>query len=97
MRISQGNLPATTTHKGKTSTMLGHSVQKIDNREIFRALFQNPNGIDPSAGNYEFMLSLTECYDHCVSLVGLVESNREWKHAYQQQQLRDSIHKVLKS
>mmetsp|Transcript_23721 Transcript_23721/g.33981 ORF Transcript_23721/g.33981 Transcript_23721/m.33981 type:complete len:478 (-) Transcript_23721:192-1625(-) len=96
-RVSLGKIPHNKTHNGRISTIFGHTVEKIDNRATFRALFQNPNGIDPSAGNYQFLLSLSECYNQCVSLIGLSETNREWKHIHQQKQLRDALHKVWKS
>ena len=96
-RLSHGDIPTNKIHNGKTSTIFGHSVEPINNRETFRALFQNPNGINPSEGNYQFLFSLTECYNNCVSLLGLAETNREWKHAHQQRQLREAMHKVWTS
>mmetsp|Transcript_16534 Transcript_16534/g.23565 ORF Transcript_16534/g.23565 Transcript_16534/m.23565 type:complete len:716 (+) Transcript_16534:576-2723(+) len=97
-RSTQGEIPTSNKHNGVTSTIFGHSVEKIDNQTTFRALFQNPNGINPQAGNHSFLFSLTECYNHCVALIlGLAETNREWKHYEQQKQLREAMHKIWKS
>ena len=58
-RETQGEIPTSSTSKGNISTIFGHSVEKIDNRSTFRAIFQNPNGINPHESNYSFLLSLT--------------------------------------
>ena len=88
-RESQGSIPLYTKREERTSTLFGHAVEEIDNRTIFRALFQNPNGINPYPGNYSFQLSLQECYDNCISLIGLVETNRAWEKPDQQRQLKE--------
>mmetsp|Transcript_7001 Transcript_7001/g.10195 ORF Transcript_7001/g.10195 Transcript_7001/m.10195 type:complete len:653 (+) Transcript_7001:1286-3244(+) len=93
-RMTQGELPTYTTQNGETSTTFGHTVETIDNRTTFRAIFQNPNGINPSPGNYQFTLSLKECYDNCISLIGLSETNREWQKPEQQKQLKEAMHKT---
>jgi hypothetical protein len=92
-RETQGTIPNNTVKDGKSSTLYGHTVVNIDNRSTFRALFQNPNGINPHPGNYELALSLTECYDNCIALIGLAETNRAWEKPEQQKQLREAIHK----
>lgn len=76
-RGTQGVIPMIINDKGITSSTFGHTVASIDNRSTFRVVFQNPNGIDPSEGNYSFLLSLSECYNQCVSLIGWAETNRE--------------------
>ena len=93
-RRTQGEIPTFTVQEGQTSTLYGHSIEAIDNRETFRAIYQNPNGINPHSGNYQFALSLQECYDNCAAIIGLVETNREWKKQEQQRQLKEAIHKV---
>jgi hypothetical protein len=90
-RMTQGEFPTYTTQNGETSTTFGHTVETIDTRNTFRAIFQNPNGINPSPGNYQFALSLKECYDNCISLIGLSESNREWQKPEQQKQLKEAM------
>lgn len=92
-RKTQGEIPIYTIRDGKTSTIFGHTIETIDNRETFRAIFQNPNGINPHSGNYKFALSLQECHDHCAGIIGLVETNREWKKQEQQRQLKEAVHK----
>ena len=96
-RSTQGTIPSFLDHNGKISTLFGHSVLEIDNRTTFRAVFQNPNGINPHPGNYQFAMNLQECYDLCISLIGLSETNREWKHFAQQQQLKEAVHKTWKA
>mmetsp|Transcript_21350 Transcript_21350/g.30549 ORF Transcript_21350/g.30549 Transcript_21350/m.30549 type:complete len:1538 (+) Transcript_21350:1841-6454(+) len=96
-REAQGEIPSYTLTQGVTSTTFGHKVETIDNRSVFRALYQNPNGINPHPGNLAFHQSLQECYDNCVSLIGLAETNREWGKPEQQRQLRDGTHKIWRA
>ena len=93
-REAKGGLPTYDNTNGMTSSIFGHTVQKINNRETFRALFQNPNGVNPHPGNYKLAMSLSECHDNCISLIGLSETNREWNNSEQQKQFREVTHKI---
>jgi len=96
-RQTQGELPTYNTTNRTTSTIFGHTIQNIDNRSTFRALFQNPNGVNPSPGNYQLAMSLSECHDNCISLIGLAETNREWNNFEQKKQFRETTQKIWKA
>mmetsp|Transcript_27176 Transcript_27176/g.38943 ORF Transcript_27176/g.38943 Transcript_27176/m.38943 type:complete len:310 (-) Transcript_27176:92-1021(-) len=71
----------------------GHSMVPIDNTTVYRVLLQNTNGIDPSPGNYTFQLGLNTCYDNCVAFIALTETNIEWRHHVNRDNLRTSLNK----
>ena len=70
-----------------------HSLAQIDNTTVYRVLFQNPNGIDPSPSNHHFQLSLNTCFDHCVAFISLTETNIEWRNHTNRDNLRTSLKK----
>ena len=55
----------------------GHKMEIINNAAVFGVLLHNPNGINPDPKNQDLQLSFHACYDHCVSLIGLMETNVE--------------------
>ena len=57
----------------------GHNMESINMTEVFRILLQNPNGINPNSNNPNFQRSWQECQDKGVSLVGLSETNINWR------------------
>ena len=71
----------------------GHSMAQIDNTSVYRVFLQNPNGIDPNPDNQDFQLSLQTCYDQCISFIGLTETNTEWNHYQQRENLQKSVKK----
>ena len=71
----------------------GHSMAQIDNTSVYRVFMQNPNGIDPSPDNLDFQLGLQACYDQCISFIGLTETNTEWNHYIQRENLKESVKK----
>jgi hypothetical protein len=76
-----------------TGGFFGHSMTQIDNTTVYRVLLQNTNGIDPNLGNYTFQLSLNTCYDNCVAFIALTETNIEWRHHANRDNLRRSLNK----
>lgn len=76
-----------------TEGFFGHSMEIINNTAVFRVLLQNPNGINPDPKNQDLQLLFNACYDHCVSLIGLTETNVEWGHYMQKENLRQSLNK----
>mmetsp|Transcript_21357 Transcript_21357/g.30579 ORF Transcript_21357/g.30579 Transcript_21357/m.30579 type:complete len:129 (+) Transcript_21357:432-818(+) len=39
-------------------------------------------------------MNLAECYNQCIALIGLAETNREWNKPELQTQLREATHKI---
>ena len=74
-------------------SFFGHSMEQIDNTSVYRVFMQNPNGIDPNPSNQDFQLSLQTCYDQCISFIGLTETNTEWNHYAQRENLKESVKK----
>ena len=82
-----------TPEKSLQEGFFGHSMDIIDNSMVFRVLLQNPNGINPDPRNQDIQLSFNACFDHCISLIGLTETNVEWGHYQQKENLRQSLKK----
>mmetsp|Transcript_22670 Transcript_22670/g.32458 ORF Transcript_22670/g.32458 Transcript_22670/m.32458 type:complete len:1353 (-) Transcript_22670:2923-6981(-) len=71
----------------------GHNLAQIDNLSVFRCILQNPNGINPRLRNLNFQLGLKTCYESCAAVIGLTETNVEWNHYTERENMHQSLKK----